>query len=66
VFDKISGFHMIRVENDMAEIIFIDNTPIFDFKLQQNINKNVIHAANQCFNKLVKLIISIRKVDKNV
>ena len=54
---------MIKVENDLLEVIFIDNTPVFDFKLQQQINSTMVHAANQCFNKLIKLINSIRKVN---
>ena len=59
----MNGFHAMRIEKDILEIIFIDNTPIFDFKLQQTINTTMVNAASQCFNKLVKLINAIRKVD---
>ena len=62
IFDKISGFNMISIHDGMIHVLFIDDTPIFDFKLQQNINSSTINKCNQCFNKLIKLINSIRKV----
>jgi hypothetical protein len=62
IFEKISGFNMISIQDGMIHVLFIDDTPIFDFKLQQNINSSTINKCNQCFNKLIKLINSIRKV----
>ena len=61
VFDKLNAFHMISIKGNIAEIIFIDNTPVFDFKLQNSIDSKILNACSQCFNKLSKLLSSIRK-----
>lgn len=63
IFDKLNVFHMISIKDNIAEIIIIDNTPIFDFKLQNHIDSKIFNACSQCFNKLIKLIVSIRKED---
>ena len=62
VFEKISGFNMICIENNKVYVIFIDDTPVFDFKLQHHIDSSTINKCSQCFNKLIKLINLIRKV----
>lgn len=62
VFDKLNVFHVLYVKDNVAHILFIDNTPIFDFKLTNHVDNSTVNACSQCFNKLIKLINSIRKV----
>lgn len=60
-FEKIKTFHMISVKDNVVDIIFIDTTPIFDFKLQQSISTNNLNVCSSCFNKTIKLINLLRK-----
>ena len=64
VFDKINDFHILSIKDDIVDIIFIDKTPIFDFKLQKNIDSGTLSYCEQCFNKTIKLINALRKVER--
>lgn len=67
VLEKIHDFHMLSIKDGVVDIIFIDKTPIFDFKLQKNINQSTISYCENCFAKTVKVINLLRKVEeKNV
>ena len=62
IFEKFNDFHMINIKDGIADIIFIDKTPIFDFKLQKRIDQNTISNCEKCFNKTIKLIGTLRKM----
>lgn len=62
IFDKFNDFHMVHIKDGVADIIFIDKTPIFDFKLQKKIDQNTISYCEKCFNKTIKLIGTLRKM----
>ena len=67
VLEKFQEFHMLSIKDGVVDIIFIDKTPIFDFKLQKAINQSTVSYCESCFNKTVKLINLLRKVEeKNV
>ena len=62
IFEKFNDFHMVHIKDGVADIIFIDKTPIFDFKLQKKIDQNTISYCEKCFNKTIKLIGTLRKM----
>lgn len=63
-FDKVSKFHMISIENNIIEILYLDSKPIFDFKLQNEITSNTINAAKDSFSQVCGLINYLRKEDR--
>ena len=65
LLDKLTMFHMLSVENNKINIIFVDDSSIFDFKLQKNIDSVTINNCHESYEKIVRIIKAFKKGSEN-
>lgn len=66
ILDKITAFHIIKIKDGIIEILYLEKLEIFDFKLQNVIDEHIINHCGACYEKMIKIIDLLKKVENNV
>ncbi len=64
IFERYNNFNMMALKDGKLSVLFIDKMQIFDFKLQKNIDNNIIKLCEACNENTIKIVNELRKVIK--